>query len=118
MKPRRDATRIAHEILLLCQEDASKTQIVYRVNLNFRLAEKYLSMLLTRGLLSQNLDRHEIRSYHISERGKSLLSSLAHVKTELDTSRLDPFRSIVPTHAPRCLTADAGVRSLRNRRRP
>ena len=44
--------KIKAQILALCQEDgASKTRIVYQVNLNFKTVKGYLELLLEKGLL-------------------------------------------------------------------
>lgn len=43
---------IIRSILIICQRGASKTQIVYRANLNFRLAHDLLARLLRAGYVS------------------------------------------------------------------
>ena len=39
---------------------ATKTKIVYKANLNFNLATKYLDFLLEKGLVRTNSSRYEI----------------------------------------------------------
>ena len=46
---RRTRLEIIRSILIICQRGASKTQIVYRANLNFRLAHDLLARLLRAG---------------------------------------------------------------------
>lgn len=50
---RRSRTAISAEILKAALQGAKKTHIVYRVNLNFEVANRYLSMLLEKGLIEQ-----------------------------------------------------------------
>jgi len=54
LKSRRDGTKIIHEILMATRSGVSKTQIVYKTNLNFQLAGKYITFLLSKGLLQTN----------------------------------------------------------------
>lgn len=61
MNPKpRDSLVIIRDILAVAARKASKTEIVYRSNINFVAAEKYLSKLLLRGMLET-----------VSEDGKS-----------------------------------------------
>jgi predicted transcriptional regulator len=47
---------------------ATKTKIVYKANLNFNLATKYLDLLLEKGLVRTNSSRYEI-----TDEGKTFL---------------------------------------------
>ena len=52
MNPRpRDSLVIIRDILQVAARRASKTEIVYRSNINFVAAERYISRLLLRGML-------------------------------------------------------------------
>ena len=52
MSPKpRDSLLIIRDILAVAVRKASKTEIVYRSNINFVAAEKYISRLLLRGML-------------------------------------------------------------------
>ena len=52
MQEKRNRDQIKAQILSLCQEDcASKTRIVYQVNLNFKTVREHLDLLLEKGLL-------------------------------------------------------------------
>jgi predicted transcriptional regulator len=52
MTKQRSKSQIIAQILDLCQGDgASKTMIVYQVNLNFRTVMTYLNLLLKKDLL-------------------------------------------------------------------
>ena len=51
MSQKRSKDQIVAQILDLCHDGASKTKIVYQVNLNFRTVVTYLNLLLEKGLL-------------------------------------------------------------------
>jgi predicted transcriptional regulator len=50
---RRSRTDIAVDILRVAMNGAKKTHIVYEVNLNFNIAQKYLEMLNEKELIRQ-----------------------------------------------------------------
>lgn len=67
---------------------ATKTQIVYRANLNFKLATGYIEYLLKKGYLVESTDgNHKI--YKITERGVAFLRSISTIYHELED--LDSF---------------------------
>jgi predicted transcriptional regulator len=86
LKPRRDATRIIFEILSICKGGASKTRIVYQVNLNSLLAAKYVALLLRRGLVFRSIDSDEALLFATTEKGERLLWVLAEAEKELGGS--------------------------------
>ena len=57
MSPKpRDSLLIIRDILAVAAKRASKTEIVYRSNINFVAAEKYITRLLLRGMLVTVVD--------------------------------------------------------------
>src|SRR5260370_13518848 len=57
---RRDATRVIYEILSVGEMGASKTNIIFKVNLNHKLAERYTIFLTKKRLLRiQSDSRHK-----------------------------------------------------------
>lgn len=62
---RRSRTDIAVEILRVSMNGAKKTHIVYEVNLNFNIAQKYLEMLKDKELI-----RHEKELFITTDKGK------------------------------------------------
>ena len=68
---KRDKLEIARNILLICKDGAKKTEIVYKVNLNFKNAEGYLKWLIDREMILK-----EGKFYKITSRGSELLSNL------------------------------------------
>jgi len=81
---RRDSTRVIFDILSLSKTGASKTRIVYGANLNFRLVDRYLSLLMTKGLVLASTDDAGLTSYVLSDRGERLLGFLSEVQRELE----------------------------------
>jgi predicted transcriptional regulator len=57
---RRTKFDIVIAILDVVSGGATKTKIVYKANLNFNLATKYLDFLLEKGLVRTNSGRYEI----------------------------------------------------------
>jgi predicted transcriptional regulator len=62
---RRSRTDIAVDILRVAMNGAKKTHIVYEVNLNFNIAQKYLEMLKEKELI-----RHENGVFITTDKGK------------------------------------------------
>jgi len=79
-KSRRDATRVIYEILSIARAGATKTQIVYKVNLNSRLARGYVEFLVEKGLLIPCLSQRGGTIFDLSLRGEQLLRSLIEVE--------------------------------------
>lgn len=50
---RRGNFEICADLLRVARGGARKTQLVYRANLNFEIIQKYLSLLLSNGLLEE-----------------------------------------------------------------
>jgi len=82
---RRDATRVIYDILALGRDGESKTHIIFKANLSFQLAEKYIHFLVNKGLLRQDSDDEGLTRYHLTERGQRLLQLLREVENELNS---------------------------------
>ena len=75
LEKRRDKLEIIKSILSTCRNgDATKTRIVYRVNLNFKTAGIYLDWLINRELVSKN-EKH----FLLTPKGTELLSNLQDI---------------------------------------
>ena len=66
------------DILDVARSGANKTKIVYKTNLNFKLADKYLDLLQKRGLVENKLEK-----YITTEKGKILLERAREITSEL-----------------------------------
>ncbi len=53
---KRDRTEVTADILRVCSSGATKTQIVYRANLNFKILKTYLARLIPADLLKPDAD--------------------------------------------------------------
>jgi predicted transcriptional regulator len=71
-----------YEILSLGTREVSKTQIIFRVNLSHKLAEKYIVFLVKKGLLERRSGFEGTR-YLLTERGERLIHLLRDVEREL-----------------------------------
>ncbi len=61
------------------QKEVNKTGIVYRTNLNFRLAERYLDLLQKHGLVENRLDK-----YITTDKGKIFLAKAKEIALNLE----------------------------------
>ncbi|MCW4006909.1 MAG: winged helix-turn-helix domain-containing protein [Candidatus Bathyarchaeota archaeon] len=68
MSSRRDRLHIVNEILKMTRVGASKTRIMYKANLNFKLVNQYLNFMLKNNLLQENTEDRRIL-YRASEKG-------------------------------------------------
>lgn len=65
---RRSRLDIIIDVLEAGKEGTNKTNIVYKANLNFKLAKEYLDLLQKHGLIKNSLNK-----YITTEDGKSFL---------------------------------------------
>jgi predicted transcriptional regulator len=73
---RRDATRVMYDILSLAKRRVSKTQMVYRANLNFHIIDGYIRYLLSKTFIRKSDDEGHFTVYELTERGQRLLQLL------------------------------------------
>ncbi|HEX4920695.1 MAG TPA: winged helix-turn-helix domain-containing protein [Candidatus Bathyarchaeia archaeon] len=80
MSPKpRDSLLIIRDILAVAVKKASKTEIVYRSNINFVAAEKYIGRLLLRGMLTTVVDDGKSR-FQTTQLGIETLAKLTEVQ--------------------------------------
>ncbi len=56
----------------------NKTSVVYRTNLNFKLADKYLELLQNQGLVENKMDK-----YITTDKGKIFLEKAKEITLQL-----------------------------------
>ena len=76
---------IIRDILAVAVRKASKTEIVYRSNINFVAAEKYISRLLLRGMLTTVVDEGKSK-FQTTQLGLETLAKLTEVQKLLEES--------------------------------
>src|SRR5260370_35681221 len=80
MSPKpRDSLLIIRDILSVAAKRASKTEIVYRSNINFVAAEKYITRLLLRGMLETVVDEGKSK-FQMTPLGVEALWKLTEVE--------------------------------------
>ncbi len=80
MNPKpRDSLVIMRDILAAAARRASKTEIVYRSNINFVAAEKYISKLLLRGML-ETVPEDGKSKFQTTRLGMETLAKLTEVQ--------------------------------------
>jgi predicted transcriptional regulator len=82
---KRSRQEIILQILEICVDGASKTKIVYQVNLNFKTVNPYLDLLTKNGLIQVN-EGHAI-VYETTLKGIGVMESIKRVHDKL----LDPI---------------------------
>jgi predicted transcriptional regulator len=76
---RRSRIDIIVDVLDVAQMGVNKTSVVYRTNLNFKLAEKYLELLQKQGLVENRADK-----YITTDKGKIFLEKAKEVILPLE----------------------------------
>lgn len=79
LKMRRSRIDIIIEILEVAKAGVNKTSIVYRTNLNFTLAEKYLELLEMQGLMENKSEK-----YITTGKGKIFLEKAKDLTLQLE----------------------------------
>ncbi len=67
------------DILEVAKDGVNKTSIVYGANLNFRLADKYLALLLKYGLMENRQDK-----YITTDKGRLILGKAKEITLQLE----------------------------------
>jgi predicted transcriptional regulator len=83
-KPR-DSLLIIRDILAVAVRKASKTEIVYRSNINFVAAEKYIGRLLLRGMLQTVVEEGKSK-FQTTPLGMDTLAKLTEVQRLFEES--------------------------------
>jgi predicted transcriptional regulator len=76
---RRGRVEIMMDILDEALRGVNKTGIVYGANLNFNMADRYLSFLMNKGLLVK-LDGERGSVYKITEQGREVLKNFRRIR--------------------------------------
>lgn len=77
---RRNQMDICHDILEVAESGAKKTQLVYKANLNFRMVDRYLELLIDAGHIEY---REDLRRYFTTDRGSYWMESYAAIVSPL-----------------------------------
>ncbi len=92
---RRSRMDIVVDVLEVAKNGVNKTAIVYRTNLNFTLAEKYLDLLEKQGFLENKSDK-----YITSDKGKIFLAKAKEITMQLETPLQNSNGKIIRNEAP------------------
>ncbi len=68
------------DVLEVAKVGVNKTGLVYKTNLNFKLADNYLEILQNQGLVEKRLDK-----YMTTDKGKAFLQKANEVSLYLET---------------------------------
>lgn len=85
MFKRRSEIEIIGEILDLSKEGAKKTEILYQSNMSFSQLQHYLSFLLEKNIVEENITVNDngrsIKIYVTTEKGNNLLEEINNLYT-------------------------------------
>jgi len=70
---RRDVVNILADMLVVASDGAMKTEIVYKANLNFKLAKRYMDFLLHKGLVCEDNSQGRRKVFRTTDKGKKFL---------------------------------------------
>jgi len=82
VKMKRSKDMIITQVLDICNDGASKTKIVYQVNLNFKTVNPYIELLTKNGLLGVD-DEGPITLYRTTQKGSKILKEFQSIHSEL-----------------------------------
>lgn len=71
---RRDSVKLMVDMLAVALEGTKKTEMVYKSNLNFKQAQKYLDFLLSQGLIGVEGSSGKRKVYRTTERGRTFIN--------------------------------------------
>ena len=94
IKMRRSRIDIVVDILGVAKNGVNKTAIVYRTNINFTLAEKYLELLEKQGFPENNSEK-----YITTDKGKIFLQKAKEITLQLEEP-IQNAKEIIPQHEP------------------
>ena len=95
--PRRNQLEIVAQLLeIASQGGATKTSLVYKGNLNFKLAQRYLDELESKGMIVR-LEGGMGTTYECTERGREFLRSISQVLDLMSENQ--NFHSAAPVQA-------------------
>jgi len=74
---RRTSFMVANDILIEATKGSSKTNLVYRCNLNFKIVKKWLSILIAKGLIESYTEPS--KTWKTTEKGIRFISTMERV---------------------------------------
>ena len=87
-RPRRNQLEIVARLLgIASQGGATKTSLVYKANLNFKLAQRYLDELETKGMIVRH-ERELGTTYACTERGREALRNISQTLDFMEDKNL------------------------------
>ena len=72
-----------YEILSVAADGVSKTQIIYKANLSFRLAGRYIKLLCDTGWLRETAETDGKPKFFLTDEGERVLRNLYELEKEL-----------------------------------
>lgn len=84
MNRRRSNIQIMRDMLKIGENGAGKTKLMYSANMSYAQIQKYLGFLVSHGIIDKVEVGNPSVTYHVTEKGRSLLKSIDTVLEVLD----------------------------------
>ena len=84
MNRRRSNIEIIADMLRVGENGAGKTEIMYSANMSYSQIQKYLSFLLSHGLIDKVELGNPVVTYQVTDEGSALLRSIDNILEVLD----------------------------------
>ncbi len=79
MNQRRSNIEIIADMLRVGENGAGKTEIMYSANMSYSQLQKYLSFLLSHGLINRVDVGNPTVTYHVTNKGRGLLKNINNI---------------------------------------
>jgi len=86
LNQRRSNIEIIADMLRVGENGAGKTEIMYSANMSYSQLQKYLSFLLSHGLISKVAVGNPVVTYHVTDKGEKLLKNINNIMEILEFS--------------------------------
>lgn len=92
MSLKRDKVAIIHDILLIIRSkegEARPTLIMYKANLSHQMLTEYMNEIITKGFITENIDKKGHRTYSVTEKGHNFIKDYQQIKKFFDSYGLE-----------------------------
>ncbi|MFA6269515.1 MAG: winged helix-turn-helix domain-containing protein [archaeon] len=87
MNQKRDRVAIMNEILLLVrgkEGEAGPTHIMYKANLSHQMLTEYMTEIMGKGFLIEQIDKRGKRTYQITDKGHAFIKDYQSIRKFFD----------------------------------
>ena len=104
---KRSSLIMAHDILIEASMGSSKTNLVYRCNLNFRIVKTWLSRLIAKGLIE--FYAGPSNKWKTTEKGSRFIEAMERVLWIWEDENIDQELKPPPHSIPKTISLPGGI---------